>query len=246
MRPEQLRRESVLGRNRTSRSPTLRLGQQLTRNLRTPADEENAGAGSEKESDATSTRVGCGDKEKAKTFEKHQPEGESGQLQSLAEIRPSRICPSSEGVSEPWDRGKAQNPLEQFLSSANEEKLALVADDEVDEAIVLYLNKNNSQERLVTDGEVLLVELQLSQPQYGKLGHKLAQAQRALRSWRKRAPTRSRRPSPTMTWYGVQGVANDGSLLSYPVQQSKPRWVLRLKDFEATDSALEELTFGRH
>ena len=187
----------------------------------------------------------------------------------------------------PWDRGKAQNPLEQFLSSANEEKLALVADGEVDEAIVLYPNKSYSQVRLVTDGEVPLVELRLFQPQYGKLGRKLAQAWRALRSWRKRAPTDSRRPSPIMTWYGVQGVANDWSLLFHPVQQSKASktrsyntkitrvaavlatdspsekifvyrhenftkklqkttWVLRLKDFEATDLALEELTFGRH
>ena len=70
---------------------------------------------------------------------------------------------------------KHNNPLEQFLSSANEEKLALGADDEVDEAIALYPNKSYSQVRLVTDGEVLLVELQLFQPQYGKLGQKLAQ-----------------------------------------------------------------------
>ena len=38
-----------------SRLPTLLLGKPLMWNLRTPADEENAGIGSEKESDATST-----------------------------------------------------------------------------------------------------------------------------------------------------------------------------------------------
>ena len=151
---------------------------------------------------------------------------------------------------------------------------------------MLYPNKSYSQIRLVTR-EVPLVELQLFQPKYGKLGQKLAQAWRALRSWRKLAPTYSRRPSPIMTQYGVQGVANDWSLLLHPVQQSKPSkkqshntkitrvaavlatnspsakifeyrhenftkklqkttWTLRLKDFEATDLALEELTFGRH
>ena len=43
---------------------------------------------------------------------------------------------------------KQKNPLEH--SSANEEKLTLVADDEVDETIVLYPNKSYSQIRLMT------------------------------------------------------------------------------------------------
>ena len=70
---------------------------------------------------------------------------------------------------------KHKNPLERFLSSANEEKLTLVADDEGDETTVLFPNKSYNQVRLVNDGEVLLVELQLFQSQCGKLGRKIAQ-----------------------------------------------------------------------
>ena len=58
-----------------------------------------------------------------------------------------------------------------FLSFADEETLALVADDEVDAAIVLYLNMSCRQGRPVGDGEVLLAGLLVFQPQYyGKLG----------------------------------------------------------------------------
>ena len=45
--------------------------------------------------------------------------------------------------------------IEQFLSFADEEKLALVADGEVDAAIVQYLNMIHSRGRPVCDGEVL-------------------------------------------------------------------------------------------
>ena len=72
---------------------------------------------------------------------------------------------------------KYKKQVEQFLSFAHEEKLALVADDEVDAAIVLYLNMSYSQERPVSDGEVPLAGLLFYQPQYGKLGgQKLAQS----------------------------------------------------------------------
>ena len=54
---------------------------------------------------------------------------------------------------------KYKKRVEQFLSFADEEKLALVADDEVDAAIVQYLNTSYSQGRLVSDGEVLLAGL---------------------------------------------------------------------------------------
>ena len=67
---------------------------------------------------------------------------------------------------------KYKKRVEQFLSFADEEKLALVADDEVDAAIVQYLNMSYSQGRPVSDGEVLLAGLLFFQPQYGKLGDK--------------------------------------------------------------------------
>ena len=86
----------------------------------------------------------------------------------------------------------------------DEEKQAIVADDEVDAAIVPYLNMSYSQGRPVSDGEVQLAGFLLSQTQYGKLvGQKLARSWRALKGWRKRAPTRSRRPLPRMILSGV-------------------------------------------
>ena len=99
---------------------------------------------------------------------------------------------------------KYKKQVEKFLSFADEEKLALVADDEVDAVIVLYLNMSYSEGRPVSDGEVLLAGLLFFQTQYGKLrGQKLARSWRALKGWRKRAPTRSRRPLPRMIWSGV-------------------------------------------
>ena len=77
----------------------------------------------------------CGDKEKAKTFGKV----------SLARIRPSRIVHKMQ--------------VEQFPSFADEDELALVADDEVDAATVQYLNMSYSQGRPVSDREVLLAGL---------------------------------------------------------------------------------------
>ena len=65
---------------------------------------------------------------------------------------------------------KYKSRVEQFLSFADEEKLALVADDEVDAAIVQYQHMSYSQGRPVSDGEVLLAGLLFFQPQCGKLG----------------------------------------------------------------------------
>ena len=66
--------------------------------------------------------------------------------------------------------GKYKKQVEQFLNFADQERLALVPDDEVDAAIVLYLNMSYSQGRPVSDGEVLLAGLLFFQPQYGKMG----------------------------------------------------------------------------
>ena len=139
---------------------------------------------------------------KSKNVWKGQPVNEPGQLRTLAKIRPSRV-PRERSVSQ--ETGvKYKKQVEQFLSFADEEKLVLVTDDEVDAAIVLYLNMSYSQGRPVSDGEVPLAGLLSFQPQYGKLGgQKPARSWRALTGWRKRAPTRSRRPLPRMIWSGV-------------------------------------------
>ena len=67
-----------------------------------------------------------------------------------------------------------------------------------------YLNTSYSQGRPVSDGELLLAGLLFFQPRYGKLGgQQFARSWRALNGWRKRSPTRSRRPLPRMIWSGI-------------------------------------------
>ena len=186
-----------------SSSPTLYRTQPLTRNLRTLADEENAGDWTERDSDATSSTGGDAEtKKKQRRLEQSAwrraraiaKAGEDPTLANLSFIERESVSLETEG--------KYKKQVEQFLNFADEENLALVADDEVDAAIVLYLNMSYSQGRLVSDGEVLLAGLLFFQPQHGKLGgQKLAR--RALKGWRKRAPTRSRRPLPRMIWSGV-------------------------------------------
>ena len=65
---------------------------------------------------------------------------------------------------------KYRTRVEQFLSFADDEKLALAADDEVDAAIVQYLNMSYSQTRPVSDGEVLLTRLLFSPTSVRKVG----------------------------------------------------------------------------
>ena len=94
--------------------------------------------------------------------------------------------------------------VEDFLCFADEQKLALAADDEADAAIEQYLNTSCSQGRPVSDEELLLVGLMFLQPQCGKSGgQEHARSWRALQGCRKRAPTRSRCPLPRMIWSGI-------------------------------------------
>ena len=139
------------------------------------------------------------DKKKAKTFGTVSP----GQSQGNSKIwRVADLANLSflERVSVSHaTEAKYRTRVEQFLGFADEEKLALVTDDEVDAAIVQHLNMSHSQGRCVSDGEVLLAELLFFQLQCGKLGgQKPARSRRALKGWRKRAPTRSRRPLSRM------------------------------------------------
>ena len=97
----------------------------------------------------------CGDKEKAKTF------GKVSSGPTLVNLSFLERVSVSHGTE-----AKFKKQIEQFLSFADEEELALVADDEVDAAIVLYLNMSCG------DGEVLLAGLLFFLPQHGKLGDK--------------------------------------------------------------------------
>ena len=59
-------------------------------------------------------------------------------------------------------KAKYKTRVGQFPNFADKEKLALVADDEVDASIENYLNLSYSQGRPVSDGEILLTGLNLS------------------------------------------------------------------------------------
>ena len=133
------------GEFNVSSSPTLHRTKLLTRNLRTLADEEYAG----------DHRWKCGGKEKAKNVWK----GQSG-ARAIAKACEDRTLANLSFLEilsvKQETEVKHKKHVEQFLSFADEEKLALVADDEVDAAVVLYLNMSYSQGRPVSDGEVLL------------------------------------------------------------------------------------------
>ena len=109
MRPEQLRRERVLGKNRTSRSSTLRLEKPLTWNLRTSADEEKYREGKrEGERRNVDHRGGCGDKENDKTLGKVSPRMSLDNCKAWREFDPREFVLPRRRVSEPWNRDKAQ------------------------------------------------------------------------------------------------------------------------------------------
>ena len=93
MRPKQLRRE----KNRTSRSPIAPGNATDVKSENTCRRRECREWEREGLRCSVDQRGGRGDTEKGQNVWKGQPEDESGQLQSLAGIRPSRICPSSEG-----------------------------------------------------------------------------------------------------------------------------------------------------
>ena len=148
MRPRKVRqslRERDWGEIDVSSSPTLHRTKPLTRNLRTPADEENAGDWSEKDSDGTSSTDGERDpKKKQKRLRMVSPRTSQSNCTSWRGSDPREFVLPRESVSESRDRSKvhkASRAVPQFCG--------------VDAAIVLYLNMSNSQGRPVSDGHVL-------------------------------------------------------------------------------------------
>ena len=122
---------------------------------------------SEKDSDATSPTDGEG-KEKATIVWKGQPGDQPGQLQKVGEDPTLANLSFLEGASASQETEvKYKKQVEQFLRFADEEKLAHVADDEIDAAIVLYLNMSHSRGRQVSDGEVVLRGSSSSNPSAG-------------------------------------------------------------------------------
>ena len=165
----QLLREGDLGGINMISSPTMHRAKPLTRNLRIPADEENAGDWSERDSDATYSTDGDAETKKNKNVWKGQPGDEPRQVRKLARIRLANLSFLERVSVSHGTEAKYKKQVEQFLSFADEEKLALVADDEVDAATALYLNMSYSQGRPASDGEVLLAGLPFFQPSTGEL-----------------------------------------------------------------------------
>ena len=119
-------REGDVVENKVSRSPTFRRAKPLTRNLKHLQTKKIEETGARRK--ATGRRQQM--EEEAKAFGTVSP-GTPEQFRKLALANLSfldRVSVSHEA--------KHTHPLQQFLSFANEEKLVLVADDEVDEAIV--------------------------------------------------------------------------------------------------------------
>ena len=184
-----------------SRSPTLRRAKPLTRNSKTPADEENAGVWSERDSDGTSSTDGeVETKRKQRRLERSargraRALAKAGEDPTLANLSFLERVSVSRGAE-----GKYRTRVEQFRSFVDEEKLALVA---VEAAIVQYLNMSRSQGRPVSD-EGPAGGLLFFQPQYGKLG--VTQTRSVVESsegLENTTPTRSRRPLPRMIWSEV-------------------------------------------
>ena len=90
----------------------------------------------------------CGDKKNTKTFGTVSPGTRQSKSKGWRGSDPRKQVTGPKPSTE--TRG------EQFLRFADEGKLALVADDEVDAAIVQYLNVSYSSGRPVSDGEVSL------------------------------------------------------------------------------------------
>ena len=117
-------------------------------------NEENAGNWNDRDSDGTSTT----DTEvETKRKQRHLEQSVQGQ-RTKATVKSWRAPDPLSNLS--FARKSisqiTRTRVEQFIGFADEEKLALVVDDEVDAAIVQYLNTSYSQCRPVSNGEVLL------------------------------------------------------------------------------------------
>ena len=97
-----------------------------------------------------------------------------------------------------------EEAIARFLKFADESAGPLVEDEEVDDAMVQFMNRRFSHGLPAHDGEVTLAGLMHFQQRYSKAGtHSLPRSWRALKGWRRRAPSRSRVAFPFLVWAGV-------------------------------------------
>ena len=94
-----------------------------------------------------------------------------------------------------------EDAMAHFLEFCNVDKRRLVADAEVDSELVRYFNDRFAAGLPAHYGEVCLAALMHFLPQYSKIGDsRLPRAWRALKGWRRRAPSRSRLAYPLQVW----------------------------------------------
>ena len=182
-----------------SRSPTLRRAKPLTTNLKTPTDEENAGDWSEKASDGTSlTDVEAETKQEAKAFGTVSPWTGQGNFECWRGSDPRKSVLPPESVSESRDRSqvqKASRAVPQFCgrrkTGARRGRRGRRGNRAVPEHELQPRTTCGRWRRPTGGASVLPTSVRKVVRR-----QKLARSWRALKGWRKRAPTRSRRPLP--------------------------------------------------
>ena len=92
--------------------------------------------------------------------------------------------------------------MQEFLRWSDTNAGPLVEDAAVDDAIVRYMNAEFSAGKPAHDGEVLLAGMLHFQQRYKKAGG-LPRSWRALKGWRRSAPSRSRVAFPFCVWAGI-------------------------------------------
>ena len=88
-----------------------------------------------------------------------------------------------------------------FIKWADRHKKALTSDAQVDQALTQYMTDMFLEGLQSSEGDKLLAGLLHFAPEWGKNGHRtIPRAWRSLRGWRRRCPSRSRRPWPLEVW----------------------------------------------
>ena len=97
-----------------------------------------------------------------------------------------------------------EDAMTKLLEFCNLHDRRLVEDSEVDEEIVRYFNDLFGKGKPAHEGEVCMAALMHFVSRFSKMGEaRLPRAWRALKGWRRRAPSRSRIAYPLPVWAGI-------------------------------------------
>ena len=97
-----------------------------------------------------------------------------------------------------------QSEYARFMSFAKPRFLNLDNSDQVDQALVDYMNHQFLNGHQAFVGDRLIASWIHHRPQYGRAGsRRMPRALRALKGWRKLCPGRSRTPYPLAVWCGM-------------------------------------------